>query len=128
MALQYSGSTAGSTLANPPVLMAHAIGGHIQFASSGSTIARPGLPTGANGGQLWFYSSTNTGDTMAVATVFNDGAALGMQNGDVLIGVFSSADSTHPFVYVGVLVSTAGATGQSTSFGMSTDSILFSSR
>lgn len=116
MALTYNGSTAGSTLANPPVLMWSAIGGHVQFASSGSTAGVSNLPVGASGAKLWFYSSTNNGLTeMNAAAVFSDGPALGMSIGDVLIGVFSSAASTTPFVYIAALTCTAGSTSMSLS-------------
>ena len=112
----YVGATAASTAANPPVLMAAAIGGHIQFATTGSTSPIGTLPTGAMGVKLWFYSSTNYADDAAAAGFFNDGVALGMSNGDVVIGVASTADSTSHFLYMGVLSCSAG----STSFAIST--------
>ncbi len=116
MALTYNGSTAGSTLANPPVLLAAAIGGHVQFASSGSTAAIAKLPTGALGAQLWYYGSTNDPVTELVAlNTFNDGYALGMHPGDIVFCVKATADSTAPLLGIGVLVTSAGATG----FGLS---------
>lgn len=119
MTMTYNGSTAGSTLSNPPVLLAAAIGGHVQFATSGSTAGVAKLPTGAAGAKLWFYSSTNIFSDVFGAATFNDGYALGMSPGDVLIGVQTSADSTAPFVYIGALVTSAG----STSFTLSTATI-----
>lgn len=116
MTMTYNGSTAGSTSANPPVLLAAGLGGHVNFATSGSTAAIAKLPTGASGAQLWFYSSTNVyTDMVALPGVFNDGYALGMRPGDVMIVVQSSADSTAPLVYIGALVTSAG----STAFGLS---------
>lgn len=120
MTLTYNGTTAGSTLANPPVLLAAAIGGHVQFASSGSTAAIAKLPTGALGAQLWYYGSTNDPLTELVAlNTFGDGYALGMHPGDVILCVKSTADSTAPFLGIGVLVTSNGATG----FGLSSSII-----
>ncbi len=119
MTMTYNGTTAGSTAANPPVLLAAAIGGHVLFATSGgasSTGSFAGLPNGASGAKLWFYSSTNAYTDVIGAATFNDGVALGMTIGDFLIGVQTSANSTSPFVYIGALVTSAG----STSFTVST--------
>lgn len=110
MALTYNGATAGSTLANPPVLMESAMGGHVQFVTSGSTAGVSNLPTGASGAKLWFYSSSNTAVELAGAASINDGVALGMSIGDILIGVTSTAASTSPIGFLGVLVTSAGST------------------
>lgn len=110
MTLSYNGATAGSTLANPPVLLFSAIGGHVQFATSGSTAGINNLPTGASGGKVWFYSSSNTAVELAGAAAINDGNALGMSIGDILIGVKTTADSTSPIGFLGVLVTSAGST------------------
>ena len=116
MTMTYNGSTAGSTLANPPVLLAAALGGHVAYATSGSSVAPV---TYGSGAKIWFYSSTNVFTDVFGAATFNDGVALGMTMGDVLIGVQTSAASTSPFVYMGALVSSAG----STSFTLSTATI-----
>lgn len=112
----YVGSTAVSTAANPPVVIAATIGGRIQWASTGSASPPAPLPTGAAGGKLWFYSSTNAADDVAAAGFFNDGVALGMANGDVLLGVYGTADTTSHYLYMGVLSCSVG----STSFAVST--------
>ena len=111
----YVGSTWG-TSANPPVLLAAAIGGHVMYQSTGSTTPIGNLPLQAAGAKLWFYSSTNYADDAAAAGFFNDGVALGMSRGDVLIGVAATADSTSGFLYMGILTCSAA----STSFGIST--------
>lgn len=114
--MAYSGSTAGSTAANPPVLLASALGGHVQFATTSTSTTVSGLQNGAMGAKVWLYHSNNDCGAAAAAAFFNDGYALGMVNGDVLIGVYSTADSTASFLYMGVLNTSAG----STSFAMST--------
>ena len=118
----YIGSTWG-TSANPPVVMASVIGGRIQYATTASTSPIGNLPLQAMGGKLWFYTSTNLESDAAAAAFFNDGQALGMSNGDVLIGVYSTADTTSHRLYMGVLACSAG----STSFGMSSESMFKSS-
>lgn len=110
MTLTYNGATAGSTLANPPVLLEAAMGGHVQFVTSGSTAGVSNLPTGASGAKVWFYSSSNDATEVAGAAAFGDGVALGMSIGDVLIGVKTTAASTAPVLYFGVLVTSAGST------------------
>lgn len=108
MALTYNGTTAGSTLANPPVVLAAAIGGRLNWVTSGSTVD-PG--TYGAGAKLWFYSSSNDPlSELQAAATFNDGVALGMQRGDVLIAVKTTAGSTTPFVAIGVLVTSGGST------------------
>lgn len=108
MTLTYNGSTAGSTLANPPVLLAAALGGRLSWVTSGSTVA-PG--TYGSGAKLWFYASSNDLYTeITGAAAFNDGVALGMSIGDVIIAVKTTAGSTAPIVGLGVLVTSGGST------------------
>ena len=118
----YVGSTWGSTQANPPVLLADAIGGRVLFATTGSTVATA-LPTGASGAKLWLYSSTNLYSDAWAAGFFNDGPALGMQRGDVMIGVFTSADSTAPKVYFGAIGASAGSTSVSLTTAVSSTAV-----
>lgn len=111
MGLTYNGATAGSTLANPPVLLEAAMGGHVQFVTSGSTAGVSNLPVGGSGAKIWFYASSNLGSDLAGNNAINDGVALGMSIGDILFGVQTTAASTAPIGYFGVLVTSAGATG-----------------
>ena len=93
--MAYSGSTASSSLANPP-----------RFVSSGALYGVSGVTTGLStapnspsnqGGGLWTYTSTNLTTDMNIAgnTFFTDGQNLGMRPGDAVIAVqFSSAGSS----------------------------------
>ena len=110
MALTYNGTTAGSTLSNPPVLLKAAMGGHVQYATTGSTAGISNLPVGASGAKVWFYSSSNTAAELAGAASINDGEALGMSIGDIMLGATSTACSTAPIFFAGVLVTSAGST------------------
>lgn len=106
--MAYYGSTASSSLVNPPRLLIPSVGG-----LAGTT----GLSTTQNtqkqqGGALWFYSSTNLTTDIFVSNFFTDGKNLGMHPGDVVIGnQFSSAGSSVQ-LFLGVVtgVSTSGAT------------------
>lgn len=114
MSLTYNGSTAGATLSNPPVLMESAIGGHVNYATTGAS-ASTGfgdlIPNnGAAGAKIWFYSSSNNVTDMAGAASINDGQALGMTWGDIMFGVTATAYSTTPVFWAGVLVTSAAST------------------
>ncbi len=101
MTATYNGTTAGSTSANPPSLLAEVMGGKV--ANS------PAL----TGAKLWHYTSTNfsTDVSNAGTAVITDGQELGMAAGDLILGVTATAASTAPFIWMGCVttVSTAGA-------------------
>ena len=109
MTATYTGSTGGSTTANPPI--------HI----AGAVTSVPNSP-GVTGGRLWFYTSTNTAPDMYAASVITDGAALGLKQGDVVLGVYATAGSTAAHIYlapVAAVVASSAAT-LSTNFISST--------
>jgi len=116
--MAYAGSTAASSVSNPPRLLV----GRLQGVPSttGLSTANPGQAS--QGGSLWFYSSTNTSTQLQSATFFTDGWYLGMRAGDVLIAnSFSSAGST---VNTSIGTITAASTD---GCGMSTGSVMTSS-
>jgi len=91
--MSYSGTTASSTLANPPLLISS--GMQRNFLNVGSTLNGTGAGAGA---QLWLYSSTNSATEASSGTnsgqFFTDAYALGMRNGDVVIMVGATAATT----------------------------------
>jgi hypothetical protein len=91
--MSYSGSTAGSTLANPPMLLNGAMGGRV--LNNGSTVIGTG---GGSGAQLWLYTSTNSATEASSGTnsgqFFTDAYKIGMRNGDVVIMVGATAATT----------------------------------
>jgi len=101
--MPYSGSTAGSTLTNPPIQLVRGVGGPI--VNNGST---RGTGTG-----LWFYTSTMSATEASSGTnsgtFFTDAYYLGMKNGDVIIMVGSTGSTVG--ITMGVIqgVSTSGA-------------------
>lgn len=106
--MAYSGTTAATSLANPPrqVLVA----GMSALPTSTGLSTAPASPNGQGGG-LWYYSSTNLTTDLTAAGFFSDGKTLGMRPGDMVMGVqFSSAGSTVTSFYGAIVsVSTAGA-------------------
>ena len=90
--MSYSGATAASSLANPPVPIASAL----YRMSDTSSTAGP-QPRGA---QLWWYCSSNATSDVSAANAITDGYYLGMRPGDVMIGsYFSSLGSTTGYSY-----------------------------
>jgi len=104
MTMTYYGTTAATTSQNPPLSLVSVMGGTIPYSGD--------LSSGAKGGRLWLYSSTNAASDLAVTAnvgAITDGRALGMKNGDVLIGVTNgtggSALSSDATPFIGVLYS-----------------------
>lgn len=101
--MAYSGTTAASSVANPPNQIARVVGGRLSASSSASA---------GGGGGLWLYNSTNLTTDMTAASFFSEAYYMGMKQGDLVMGVqASSAGSTTQIAYMGVLgdVTTAGA-------------------
>lgn len=105
--MAYSGSTAGSTSANPPRKLMDGIAAN--QGTTGLTTA-PNVP-GGQGGAIWVYTSTNLTTDLVASGFFTDGKSLGMRPGDIVMGSqFSSAGSSVT-TFMGVItgVSTSGA-------------------
>lgn len=104
--MAYSGSTAASSVANPPTL----ISGNLTIGSTSGPNVR--------GGKVWHYHSSDGSTVTSAANYFTDAYYLGMRPGDVVLGVYqSSVGSTDVYSYRLVCsgVSTSGAsfsTGQ----------------
>jgi len=87
--MAYSGSTAASSVANPPIPVL-------------APLARTGSSLGFNprGAQLWFYASSDGSTVVSAANYFTDAWYLGMRPGDVVIGSqMSSLGSTSGYSY-----------------------------
>ena len=115
--MAYSGSTASSSLQNPPAAIVHGIMAAQAHTSQLST----SVPGGKQGGRVWFYSSTNLTTDIVAANFFSDGYYLGMQAGDVVIGNQYSSLGSSVQTFIGTItsVTTSGA-------AMSTGSLITS--
>jgi hypothetical protein len=102
--MAYVGTTAASSLVNPPASIPVAVGG--AFANSGSTVG--------TGGRIWLYNSTNSSTVMVGSNFFIDAYYIGMKQGDVVI--YSGSTGSSAFVGIGILgaVTTSGAALTST--------------
>lgn len=90
--MAYSGSTAASSVANPPRQMLSSSMSMVVGTTGLSTT--PAAP-GGQGGGLWYYSSTNLTTDLTATSFFTDGKYLGMRPGDMVIGAqFTSAGSS----------------------------------
>ena len=101
--MAYNGTTAASSVANPPMRIAGALGGLLNHTSTSGT-----------GGSLWFYGSTNSSTQLTDTDFFSDAYYMGMKKGDVMI--FSGSTGSSGFVGVGIVgaVTTSGAALAST--------------
>lgn len=101
--MAYSGSTAASSVANPPVR----IGGAMTNVCNT-------LSTAGAGAQLWLYNSSHSSTQLTDTNFFTDAKYLGMNQGDVVM--FAGSTGSSGAVGIGILgaVSTSGAALAST--------------
>lgn len=100
--MAYSGTTAASSLANPPRNVA---GTNMWGDRSTSVISSSKLV----GQGLWLYNTTDGSTDMASVTYFTDAFYIGMKEGDVIMGAICTGTSAT--FYAGVIgaVTTLGA-------------------
>jgi len=101
--MAYVGSTAASSVANPPNRIDNSLLSQRNFKDSTSV---------AEGGSLWTYTSSNLSTDLSASNFFTDAARLGMRNGDILISAtYSTQSSTGHILAIGMItgVSTSGA-------------------
>ena len=86
--MAYSGTTAASSLRNPPIKIAGGIAPTLN--TRGLVVGTTSLVSGG-GNSLWIYSSTDTqANILADTAYFTDGHELGMRNGDWLLNSYAS--------------------------------------
>lgn len=109
--MAYNGSTALSSVANPPILLVRGVG-QINNASGNVLGSSLQTTTKLNGGSgLWYYASSDGSTVLQGAGYFSDGVSLGMRNGDVLISVSQSSLGTSPTCAISVLMTTNSTAG-----------------
>lgn len=114
--MSYSGATAASSVANPPIMIAG------RLALGGNTTAFGAQPQA--GGALWLYTSSHSATEASSGTnsgcFFTDAWALGMRTGDVMM-MAGTTGSTLGFA-IGVMYVTSGTTYAYLSTGSQTNS------
>ena len=102
--MAYAGTTAASTVTNPPMsLNAPALGG-----------VNPNTTEAVNGRRVWLYNSTHSTTQLSDTNFFTDAYYIGMKRGDILIGTCNTGSSVAVFVGVLGAVTTNGAALAST--------------
>lgn len=105
--MAYSGTTAASSLQNPPILIGKGVGGPCrqQASSTGNEVI---------GNGLWFYGTTDVSSTLFTAGAITDGYELGMKTGDVVIISARTSTVTSSAVLTMGIVSSVSSTGGGT--------------
>ncbi len=132
--MAYQGTTAASSVSNPPVQAWQPLsgGGFSTFQSTGinmgstygsSVGAMPGRALGGNG---WYYASTDPSTAVCAQGYFTDGLKLGMKPGDVLFIIAASSLGGANNVSVAV-IGDVTSTGASVGVAGSSKSVILSS-
>lgn len=113
--MAYVGTTAASSVSNPPVRI------------SQGTLSQPNINESTsivrNGGNVWTYNSTNQLAAIVTTGYFTDGHLLGIRPGDFLLAnTWSTQASSAYILFYGVFgaVSTNGASLSTEAFITST--------
>lgn len=104
--MSYSGTTAATTLSNPPVR----IGGYLGQGPNSTASAA----AGSWGKSMWLYNSSHSSTQLTDSNFFTDAQALGMKMNDIVMAVCNTGSSVS--IVIGVLssVTSAGANLAST--------------
>ncbi len=110
--MAYSGSTALSSVANPPVAC---LGPSPQptFNAAGNVVGSSLQTTTqlVGGNQIWKYMSSDPSTAAQAPGYFTDGLQLGMRIGDIIFVVAQTSLGTSPTMNVGVIVTTNSTAG-----------------
>lgn len=97
--MAYAGSTAASSIANPPRCLTAGMWG---ARSTGC------LPSSVHGQNVWLYNTTDSSTDLCTANWFSDGKVLGMHEGDLIMGAFTTGSSAAAYIGIIGAVTTAG--------------------
>ena len=107
--MAYQGSTAASSVANPPRCLISKFAG-IPASTQLSTAVGTNVYRD-QGGAVWLYASSHGSTEVMDTNFFTDAKSIGIQPGDVLLGYQWTTLGSSIVMYMGVFksVSTAGA-------------------
>lgn len=97
--MAYKGSTELSSVANPPRAITAGMWG-----KRSTTV----LPSSVGGQNVWLYNTTESCTDLVTAAFFTDGYYLGMKEGDIILGSFTTGSSVGAYLGVIGAVTTAG--------------------
>lgn len=108
--MAYSGTTAASSVSNPPRCLIPRLGG-IPATTTLSTANGTNPYREQSASALWLYSSSHGSTACMDTNFFSDAWYLGIRPGDVMIGVQWTTAGSSQVLFMGVFgsVSTAGA-------------------
>lgn len=112
-----TGTTAGTSDANPPVLLVRGMGAIMngpgnRLGSAANAVTSVASTNAFSGGTgLWYYCSSDSATIASSPGYFTDGLQLGMRVGDVIFNVSQSSYGTSPALGVGVLGTTNSTAG-----------------
>ena len=120
--MAYSGATAASSIANPPILLARGMGqlgstvGNLLYSTGTTDTTTSSVTFGALtcGTGLWYYASSDPSTTIiGTRGYFSDGQALGMRNGDLIFMLAPSSGGSTGTVLLGIsaLMTTNASSG-----------------
>ncbi len=111
--MAYSGTTAASSVQNPPLLIGRGLGMLTSTLAAVVGATSPLRQTGGTG--LWIYQSLDGATITSSIAYFTDGQQLGMRNGDfILISAATAAGSTTVGMALGMLMTTNSTAGWNT--------------
>ena len=133
--MAYVGTTAASSAANPPMLLARGMGqvtstnGNLLYstAATSQSTSAASFPALTGGTGLWYYQSVDPTTTIVGTTgYFTDGLQLGMRNGDIIFCLSPSSGGSTATVRLGIaaLMSTDSTAG----FSVVTGSLMLSTQ
>ena|SRR6266850_8431830 len=97
--MAYKGSTELSSVANAPRAIVAGMWG-----KRSTNI----LPSSVGGQNVWFYNTTDSCTDLVTANWFTDGFYIGMKQGDIILGAFTTGSSVSAYLGVIGAVTTAG--------------------
>lgn len=98
--MAYKGSTELSSIANPPRCLTAGMWG-----KRSTTV----LPSSVGGQNVWLYNTTESCTDLVAASFFTDAYYIGMKEGDIIMGSFTTGSSVSAYLGVIGAVTTAGA-------------------
>lgn len=99
--MAYSGTTAATSVSNPPVKIAAAIGGGLNTTAFAAQTAGPR--------NVWLYNTSNQTTEMQASNFFVDAFYLGMKTNDIVCGAITTGSSVSVYFAVLGAVTTNGA-------------------
>lgn len=98
--MAYKGTTELSSVANPPRCLTAGMWG-----KRSTTV----LPSSVGGQNLWLYNTTESCTDLVTANFFTDAKKLGMREGDLIMGTFTTGSTVSAYMGVIGAVTTNGA-------------------